>query len=75
MSIGSNKVDEFLVDQLRPFPLRDVSRLRDRDEGRAGDGLMEYVAGGEGKYAIFLAPDNQCAVRDRSDAWGKVLFP
>ncbi len=30
--LGANKGDEFLVNQVRSFPLRDVSRLGDSDE-------------------------------------------
>ena len=30
--LGANKGDEFLVDQIRPFPLRDMSCLGDSDE-------------------------------------------
>ena len=41
----------------------------------AGDGVMEVFAGGEGKEAVLLSPDDLDRTAHRTEPWHIVLFP
>src|SRR5215468_2703573 len=62
--LGANKGDEFLVDQIRSFPLRDMPCIGDSDEPRSLHGLMKFLAYSDWEHAIFFPPQHQRRVGD-----------
>jgi hypothetical protein len=72
---GTNIRNEFLVDHIRPFPLRDVSCSGYADESRPLDGPVEFFAYGNWEHPILFPPDHQRWVDNFIEACRKSGFP
>ena len=73
--LAANKSDEFLVHEIRSFPLWDVSRLGDPNESRLRDRPVKLFTYDDWKYPIFFPPEYQCGVGDFIDPCGKSGLP